>query len=248
MTLVILDIGATLVTGPDRGPWSRLATELALAPAQKMALRDALMTTALDAPEQLGSLLSERMGVERDRALRAARHMWDAQSSEAHALDGAETTLRDLAQGGNRLALLSNIWYPYLASVRTNFGDLFDEHIPPELQLFSFREGLAKPAPELFLRLLDRAGAEAHEAVMIGDSYREDIEPAAKLGIATIWVLHRPDRESAALAQVLSRARHPPTLAVESIADVDRDTVAAARRRAASVESERASWEVSGCV
>ena len=24
MTLVVLDIGATLVTGPDRGPWSRL--------------------------------------------------------------------------------------------------------------------------------------------------------------------------------------------------------------------------------
>jgi HAD superfamily hydrolase (TIGR01509 family) len=247
VTLVILDIGATLVTGPDRGPWSRLATELALAPAQKMALRDALMTTALDTPEQLSDLLSKRMGVERDRALRAARDMWEAQSHEAHALDGAETTLRHLARGSNRLALLSNIWPPYLASVRACFGDFFDARIPPELQLFSFREGLAKPAPELFLRLLDRAGAEAHEAVMIGDSYREDIEPATKLGIATIWVLHRPDRERAALAQVLNQARPSPSLAVESITDVDCDTVAAARLRAASQEYERASREVSGC-
>jgi HAD superfamily hydrolase (TIGR01509 family) len=247
VTLVVLDIGATLVTGPDRGPWSRLAAELGLTPAQKTALRAALMTTALDTPEQVSSFLSERMGVERERALRAADDLWDAQSREAHALDGVERTLRHLAQGSNRLALLSNIWCPYLASVRTHFGDFFDEHIPPELQLFSFREGLAKPAPELFLRLLDRAGTEAHEVVMVGDSYYEDIEPAAKLGIATIWVLHRPGRERAALAHVLSQAQHPPALAVESITDVDCDTVAAARMRVASQESERASREASGC-
>jgi FMN phosphatase YigB (HAD superfamily) len=231
VTLVILDVGATLVTGPDRGPWSRLAAELALAPAQKTALRTALMTTALGTPEQLSGLLCERMGVDPVRALRAARGLWAAQSREAHALDGADAALCRLAHGGCRLALLSNIWSPYLASVRTHFGGFFDEHVAPELQLFSFREGLAKPAPELFLRLLDRAGAEAGEAVMVGDSYREDIAPAAKLGIATIWVLHRPDRERAALARVLSASEQPPALAVESITDVDGETVATALLR-----------------
>jgi HAD superfamily hydrolase (TIGR01509 family) len=247
VTLVILDIGATLVTGPDRGPWSRLAAQLALAPTQKLALRNALMTTALDSPEQLSSLLSECMGIDRARALRTARGLWAAQSCEAHALDGAEATLWRLAQAGYRLALLSNIWSPYLASVRTHFGGFFDEHVPPELQLFSFREGLAKPAPELFLRLLDRAGAEASEAVMVGDSYYEDIAPAAKLGIATIWVLHRPERERTALAHVISEAEQPPALAVESIVDVEVDAVAAALRRAAERKSARTSREACGC-
>lgn len=48
--------------------------------------------------------------------------------------------------------------------------------------------GLAKPQPEFFQHLLDQAKCAAAEAVMIGDRIDNDITPAAKLGMRTIWV------------------------------------------------------------
>lgn len=58
----------------------------------------------------------------------------------------------------------------------------------------SAKEGIAKPDPEIFLRALKRAGCMPDEAVMIGDRIDNDIIPAAKLGMHTIWVrqgMHR---------------------------------------------------------
>ena len=56
------------------------------------------------------------------------------------------------------------------------------------LILSSAEEGLEKPAPELFLRALDRAGCQPSEAVMIGDRPDNDIRPAKALGMKTIRI------------------------------------------------------------
>ncbi|SIN90945.1 putative hydrolase of the HAD superfamily/5'-nucleotidase [Singulisphaera sp. GP187] len=48
--------------------------------------------------------------------------------------------------------------------------------------------GIFKPNPALYLRALGDAGAEPKECVMIGDRLDNDIEPAATLGMATVWV------------------------------------------------------------
>lgn len=57
-----------------------------------------------------------------------------------------------------------------------------------ELVLSSAEEGVAKPDPEIFLRALKRAGCMPCEAVMIGDRLDNDIYPAKRLGMKTIWV------------------------------------------------------------
>jgi putative hydrolase of the HAD superfamily len=72
--------------------------------------------------------------------------------------------------------------------VRRHFGEIFDEHIPEALQVFSFRSGLAKPDPRLFMRVLEAARVDPAGAVMIGDSYDKDIAPAAELGMGTVRV------------------------------------------------------------
>ena len=69
-------------------------------------------------------------------------------------IPGALEALQAFVVHGYRLALLSNIRTPYFRSVCRVFGDFFDAYIPPELQLLSCREGLTKPAPELFDRVL----------------------------------------------------------------------------------------------
>lgn len=52
----------------------------------------------------------------------------------------------------------------------------------------SAEEGVAKPDSEIFLRALKRAGCLPENAVMIGDRIDNDIEPANRLGMKTIWV------------------------------------------------------------
>lgn len=56
------------------------------------------------------------------------------------------------------------------------------------LVVASAEEGVAKPDKEIFLRALSRAECLPENAVMIGDRIDNDIEPANKLGMKTIWV------------------------------------------------------------
>lgn len=57
-----------------------------------------------------------------------------------------------------------------------------------KLVVASAEEEVAKPDKEIFLRALSRAECLPENAVMIGDRIDNDIEPANKLGMKTIWV------------------------------------------------------------
>ncbi|MDO8211191.1 HAD family hydrolase [Conexibacter sp. CPCC 206217] len=217
--LAILDIGATLVTGPARGPAARIAEALGLDRAQKTALASALMTSPFAAPEEVATF-ARGLGCSAPEVGDSVATIWNAQRAEAEPLPGALDALQRLRDDGIALALISNIWEPYLRSVRVHYGAFFDAHIPHDLQLFSFREGSAKPATQLFERALARAGVGPADAVMIGDSYGEDIAPAIALGLQTTWVLHRPQREASNLIRILNGEAPPPSRTIGAIADL----------------------------
>jgi HAD superfamily hydrolase (TIGR01549 family) len=219
--LVIFDIGSTLVAGPGRRPASRIAEAAGLDAASKSALDRLLMTTDYADPTGICVAIREQLGLACPAIESAVADIWNAQESEARPIPGAFEALQTFVARGYRLALISDIWTPYLRSVRRLLGEFFDANIPPELQLFSCREGLTKPAPELFSRVLERAGADPAETLMVGDTYRTDIEPAAACGMRTLWLLHDPVREAPALVRVLNGAAAAPTLTLRSLADVD---------------------------
>lgn len=52
----------------------------------------------------------------------------------------------------------------------------------------SAEEGAEKPDPRIFEIALDRANCLAENAVMVGDRIDNDILPAKKLGMKTVWV------------------------------------------------------------
>lgn len=57
--------------------------------------------------------------------------------------------------------------------------------------------GVAKPNPVIFTALLDQLGAQAHEAVMVGNSVKGDIGGAQALGMKAVLIdrgdIHAPD-------------------------------------------------------
>ena len=57
-----------------------------------------------------------------------------------------------------------------------------------DLVITSAEEGVEKPNLEIFSIALDRAECEPCNAVMVGDRLDNDIIPAKKIGMKTIWV------------------------------------------------------------
>ena len=95
--------------------------------------------------------------------------------------DDVPDVMRELAAAGLRIGLISNS-HRCLASFQSHF----------ELQglitatVSSSEHGFMKPHPSIFSAALGRAGVRAAEAVMVGDSVRQDIEGALAAGMRAV--------------------------------------------------------------
>lgn len=82
-----------------------------------------------------------------------------------------------------KLELVSN-FYGNIGTVLKDFG--IDKYFPNIIE--SAVVGVRKPDPEIFNLGVKDMGLKPEEVVVVGDSYRKDIEPAEKLGCKTIWI------------------------------------------------------------
>ena len=75
--------------------------------------------------------------------------------------------------------------------------------------------GISKPDLEIFRAALDKAKCFPAEAYMIGDRLDNDIEPAAQIGMHTIWV-----RQGSFAYGDLSLIQHQPDHIVDGILEI----------------------------
>jgi putative hydrolase of the HAD superfamily len=105
------------------------------------------------------------------------------------------TFLRRLAVT-HRLGVVSNLWSrkgPWLREFdRAGIAGLFGALV------FSSDGRSMKPSPSLFRRALAELGADASDAVFVGDSLRCDVRGAKAAGMATVWVSSEGGRDEAA--------------------------------------------------
>ena len=59
-----------------------------------------------------------------------------------------------------------------------------------DLVIASAEEGVAKPDLRIFQIALARADCKPEEAIMVGDRIDNDIIPANKIGMTTVWIKH----------------------------------------------------------
>lgn len=214
--LVLLDIGSTLIEGPPMGPAKRLVRHFGLDPEAGAALDRLLFQSPLDGPQELADFLGERCGVAWAAALQASTELWQAQVRESWALPGAAEAIERLDRAGLARAYVSNIWAPFYQG----FERLFPDEARGQANFLSFRMGLSKPDPAFYRVVLDHLDIDPAEVVMVGDTYENDIAPALGLGMKTVWVLHRPHKETRDLVRVLNRAAPAPDVTLESIGDL----------------------------
>ncbi len=107
---------------------------------------------------------------------------WDRLEVFPHAI----STLCELKQNGWQVIMTTNamdseeadIWQ---ALQRVGLEGIVD-------RIFCFRNlGLQKPDPAFFLEVLSKLGAQASQAVMLGDDFAVDIQGANRVSIPGIW-------------------------------------------------------------
>lgn len=202
--IVFFDIGATLITGPPHGPASRLAHRLSLPNTVKGALHRYLLTQPINSPQVLIAYLVTHCDIGRAEASLAVADLWRSQEVEAEALPDAVEVFRAIRAADVRVGLISNIWRPYEHGARRVLPSIFSGPLEADPRIFSYKIGIMKPDVRIYRYALAAAGEPARNAVMIGDSYQNDIAPALSIGMRTIWLLHRPSEESAEIRSVLA--------------------------------------------
>jgi putative hydrolase of the HAD superfamily len=95
-----------------------------------------------------------------------------------HLYDDVTSTFRTLVDRGVRLGLISNT-HRSLETFQAHFA--LDGLISATVS--SFDHGYLKPHPSIFEAALRLIAVEPHEAVMVGDSVKHDIEGAMRVGM-----------------------------------------------------------------
>jgi len=144
------------------------------------------------------SRIIEGMGGRGPRVDECSREIYDEWASCHHfeLYDEVPGVLRTLAEAGIRIGLISNT-QRCLTSFQSHFE--LDGLIAGAIS--SFEHGRMKPHPSIFEAALARVGAEAADAVMVGDSIRQDIEGALRAGMRAI-LLNRGDNAPARAAEL----------------------------------------------
>jgi HAD superfamily hydrolase (TIGR01509 family) len=211
--LVLFDIGSTLLEGPPKGPGGRLATAFGLPPEVQNLLSDLLFQRAYTGPDHLAETLASEFLLPPARARAEVRSLWEAQIEEAYPLPGAHEALDTVTAAGHTIAFVSNIWPPFLEAFRRHFPSAYANC----RGYYSFQMATSKPNPSIFRAALTASRVPPAQAVVIGDTYQNDISPGLSLGMAAIWVLHRPEKEKASITRVLNGMDPSPTLTIDSI-------------------------------
>lgn len=211
---VLFDIGATLIEGPAQTPARFIATRFGWPDAERKRLDRRLLTSLIPDVAALTALLADEFRLDTVDAAEAAAEAWRSQVEGPRPVAGAVALLQQLRHAGARVGFVSNIWHPYFESFRRLFGPLAEG----EPCCLSYRLGVAKPDPEIYRRAVAAGGA-----VMVGDSYDNDMQPAIAAGLRTVWLLHRQAQEAGFLAQVRAGQVPAPDVILPGIADLSPD-------------------------
>jgi 2-haloacid dehalogenase len=179
---VVFDVGGVLVDWDPRHLYRKLFDDSA---AMERFLTS-VCSPQWHAPHDRGQSTAESCGrlaeVYPEYADEIWAWMWRSEEMVAGAIDGTVDIVAELTGAGVSCYVLSNMeaeTFPRRRA-RFEFFGWFDGIVVSGL------EGVAKPDPEIFRRLLDRFALHPETTLFIDDKV-ENLESAASLGMRTVW-------------------------------------------------------------
>ncbi len=135
----------------------------------------------------------QSFGIEpRDEHLQAYRaSQWERHGRDFVLRDGVHDTLKALRARGLHIGMVSNIDEDQLAHLLAlgQLAPYFDSLLSSEAA------GSCKPDPAIFHEALRRASCRPDEALFVGDTLKQDIAGASRIGMRSALIWHRTDRD-----------------------------------------------------
>jgi putative hydrolase of the HAD superfamily len=146
--------------------------------------------TNLRAADWIAAAVAEhQLALDADALGEAVRRYARPLSEGVAAAPGARETLQALRARGLRTGLISNTIWPGELHMSDLDAHGLLEHL--EHLVFSGDAGIWKPNPAIFEHVLDALQVAPEHAVFVGDSPREDIVGAQRVGMRAVWVRSR---------------------------------------------------------
>ena len=216
MDAVLFDIGSTLVQGPQLSPSKMIVRLLGLDDSEKERVADIILCRSIADCDHLCVTVRESLPAV-NFSEEQIKRIWLDQETAPKEIPGATQAVKHIKSSGLKIGLVSDIWQPYYDGFLSACGELASL---VDYSVLSFREGARKPSALLFEKALESLGAVPERTWMVGDTYETDIDPAIKMGMRTVWVLNRPEKECRAMAEILKGRLVRPDIIVDSIADL----------------------------
>ncbi len=183
----IFDLYGTLLDFPrDSRPFLKIARR-----HPDASVRSSLETSLTTHNPTLAAFAS-RIGLASQNDLTALNAALDEDIAAIEPFQDAEVILRELKQRGIPTALISNLATPYKQP-------FFTHHLAPyfDVVVFSCDCGMLKPDSRIYDAALKQLGANPDETIMVGDSFRSDVDGPSKLGIRGIHLVRSGGRSKA---------------------------------------------------
>lgn len=218
MGAVLFDIGSTLVEGPEISPAKMIARALGFSDSEKGRVADVIMCNVFEDSHQMCGLLKNHFPVE-DFPEEKIKTIWREQETAPGEIPGATDAVRHIKKAGLKVGLISDIWAPYYKGFVAACPELVSM---VDFAGLSFREGTRKPSADILKRAMEALGVTPRGTWMVGDTYINDLAPAMGLGMRTVWVLSRPEKEHRAMEGVLKGRLPRPDIIIDRVADLCR--------------------------
>ncbi|HEX2622599.1 MAG TPA: HAD-IA family hydrolase [Phototrophicaceae bacterium] len=202
---VLLDLDDTLILNPNQGfvprylqsvddffmrRWGQSISKTLVESVRTMSqVRDMQQNNL-----QLATTLLQRATDQSEADIHAALHEFYTTAYPelqdcTQPVEGAPELVKALKERGYGVVIATNPIYPsgaiqqrlLWAGLSVNFDDYAFVTCADNMHF-------AKPHPAYYAEILGRVGIEPDEAIMIGDSIRNDIEPAALIGLHTQYI------------------------------------------------------------
>ena len=178
-TAVIFDLYGTLLQLPqDSRPFHQLARRCANAD-----YRSAITAALIQDNPSLAEFASN-ISLPPQDDLVALESSLDDDLRHVQPFADAIPTLNSLNSHGIKTAVISNLATPY----KQPFVD-HDLNQIVDVTVFSCDCGLMKPNPEIYTYTLRKLGVTASETVMVGDSFRSDVDGPSRAGITGVHLV-----------------------------------------------------------
>lgn len=218
MGAVLFDIGSTLIQGPDISPAKMIARLLGFSDSEKGRVADVIMCHSFDDPLHMCEVLQKSFPMAGFPGEKIKK-IWQDQESAPEEIPGATDAVRHIKKAGLKVGLISDIWAPYykgFIAVCPELASMVD------FAGLSFREGCRKPSTAILKKAMESLGVTPRCTWMVGDTYANDLAPAMELGMRTVWVLSRPEKECRSVEGVLKGRLPRPDIIIDKVADLCR--------------------------